>query len=99
MKLQSDRLIKFDHCLPIYNWFYPLQFDTVVETSADQQLPVFQKANNPGAQTLALYLHIPFCDTICSFCPFTRTVLHAPESVDYYMRAMLREIEWKAQRG
>lgn len=39
-----------------------------------------------------LYIHIPFCETICSFCPFDKSV-GTEEQIDTYIRALYREIE------
>src|SRR5690348_8018786 len=48
-----------------------------------------EPATGPGLK--ALYLHIPFCDTICSFCPFVKSV-GSKERVSAYLDALLREL-------
>lgn len=40
---------------------------------------------------LGLYVHIPFCETICSFCPYCK-VLYSKENCDAYIDALLQEI-------
>lgn len=40
----------------------------------------------------AIYLHIPFCDTICSFCPFIKSG-GSTERIASYVSAIVREIE------
>lgn len=40
---------------------------------------------------LGLYVHIPFCERICSFCPYCK-VLYSKENCDAYIDALLREI-------
>lgn len=40
---------------------------------------------------LGLYVHIPFCEKICSFCPYCK-VLYSKEMCDAYIDALLREI-------
>lgn len=40
---------------------------------------------------LGLYVHIPFCEKICSFCPYCK-VLYAKENCDAYIDALLQEI-------
>ena len=40
---------------------------------------------------LGLYVHIPFCKSICSFCPYCK-VLYDKETADRYIDALLREI-------
>ncbi len=51
----------------------------------DQQLP-FSDCDNLG-----LYVHIPFCKSICSFCPYCK-VKYTKELCDKYIDALLREI-------
>jgi oxygen-independent coproporphyrinogen-3 oxidase len=45
--------------------------------------------HTPGKK--ALYVHIPFCDTICTFCPFAKSV-GTPERIDAYLRALAVEL-------
>ena len=41
---------------------------------------------------LGLYVHIPFCRTICSFCPYCK-VVYEKELADKYLKSLLDEIE------
>ena len=43
-------------------------------------------------ENLGLYVHIPFCASICSFCPYCK-VPYDPDLCDRYIDALLREIE------
>jgi len=40
---------------------------------------------------LGLYVHIPFCRTICKFCPYCKEVYHT-EKMNRYMDYLLKEI-------
>ena len=51
----------------------------------DQQLP-FESCSELG-----LYVHIPFCEHICGFCPYCKTV-YSKEACDRYIDALIREI-------
>lgn len=51
----------------------------------DQTLPFAQ------CQELGLYVHIPFCRRLCSFCPYCKEV-YSPQRCDRYLDALLREI-------
>ena len=42
-------------------------------------------------ENLGLYVHIPFCEKICSFCPYCK-VLYSKELCDGYIDALLQEI-------
>lgn len=98
MRLVAHPVYKFDRCIPIYNWLYPLQ----------NQAPLTCPTGRAGHRTFgqidptrltsrALYFHIPFCDTICSFCPFVRGPYRSAELVERYVQALLRELEIKAK--
>lgn len=93
MDIVSSDLFPFDMQYPVYNFFYPTsgvvigreQFD---ETLAGVSLMVKKRA---------LYVHIPFCDTICSFCPFTRGRVTDVNIIELYVQALINEIELKTQ--
>lgn len=45
-----------------------------------------------GLKELGLYVHIPFCRSICSFCPYCK-VVYDKELAEEYLGALLSEIE------
>lgn len=51
----------------------------------DQELPF------SDCDGLGLYVHIPFCRSICSFCPYCKT-LYSEEACSRYIDALIREI-------
>lgn len=51
----------------------------------DQHLP-FEACKNLG-----LYVHIPFCRSICNFCPYCK-VLYSKELCSHYIDTLLKEI-------
>ena len=46
----------------------------------------------PECEGLGLYVHIPFCRSLCAFCPYCKT-LYSPEKCGRYIDALLKEIE------
>ncbi len=90
--LRQQSLIKFDRQFPIYNFFFPSQ-------GKERSKGTFQEIWT-GAQrhmrSRALYFHIPFCDTICNFCPFTRGKYSDRAVIDRYVESLLTEIRMKA---
>ncbi|KEO82590.1 coproporphyrinogen-III oxidase family protein [Tumebacillus flagellatus] len=88
-------LLKFDQQLPVYNWYYPFPSDEddVVDTvDAMRTIPVSKDGYR------ALYFHIPFCDTLCTFCPFFRSTAYTyHEFIDQYLEALFLEMAWKSQ--
>ncbi|MGL6056979.1 MAG: coproporphyrinogen-III oxidase family protein [Culicoidibacterales bacterium] len=54
------------------------QYDNLLEYEQNEQL--------------GLYVHIPFCRTICSFCPYCKET-YDPKVAQSYLQALLQEIE------
>lgn len=50
-------------------------------------------AEIPCDMPLSLYLHVPFCDTLCWFCGCHTKVVNTYSPVSAYMDALVREIE------
>ena len=50
-----------------------------------------QKLDFENTENLGLYVHIPFCKSICNFCPYCKT-LYSKELCDKYIDALLQEI-------
>lgn len=93
---EHDTLLKFDRQLPVYNWYYPFLTADSPKVSAHDALVRLE--NVPGGRRRALYFHVPFCDTICTFCPFYRVANHSEtDTVERYVNALLKEIELKSQ--
>lgn len=71
---------------PFFDFNFAANHRALVEAFlAEQPAP-----ENRGGRK-ALYVHIPFCDTICSFCPFVKAV-GSPERVDAYLAALAVEL-------
>lgn len=84
----------FSDLLPVYNWFYPLASDQ--QNEPDDPLTVFDRLPRSTGRTLALYLHIPFCSSICSFCTFLKKKSCQVGEIEDYVEALIREISLKA---
>lgn len=83
--------VLFDRHLPIFNWPYP--FDAEDCFTAD---PTYAYRNPPTApRRRAVYVHIPFCETICGFCPFSKELYRSEEELDIYLDALICEMRIK----
>jgi oxygen-independent coproporphyrinogen-3 oxidase len=51
----------------------------------------------PGA-TLSIYLHVPFCDSLCWFCGCHTKVVRRYDPIAAYLDALLQEIDLVAER-
>ena len=52
----------------------------------------------PDRASLSLYLHVPFCDTLCWFCGCHTKITRQYAPVAAYLQALMREIEAVAAR-
>ena len=43
----------------------------------------------------AIYIHVPFCETICSFCPFSREKHKSDADIEQYVHALISELDMK----
>ncbi|WP_067430239.1 coproporphyrinogen-III oxidase family protein [Nocardioides jensenii] len=86
--------IKFDEQFPVYNWLYPMKGQDL-DVITHQKL--FGAVDVSRVRNRALYFHIPFCETICTFCTLNRG-LGAPgdEAIELYVQALIKEIRIKA---
>ncbi|SDB85864.1 coproporphyrinogen-III oxidase family protein [Paraburkholderia lycopersici] len=95
MRLTGHSVIKFDSFLPLYNWIYPIGGSASKRFIGKDAADVFHHIQ--PSLSRALYIHIPFCDTICSFCPFVRTAGYDSQEIGKYVQTLVREIELKAR--
>lgn len=77
----------------LWNFLYPFFGDNAGENAKERVLEsVIHKDNNLRPGKNALYLHIPFCDTICSFCPFIKSTKYEPV-IGKYVEALIEEMK------
>ena len=57
----------------------------VFKNEYDQSLPFAE------CEDLGLYVHIPFCKSICNFCPYCKTK-YSQQACNRYIDALIREI-------
>ncbi len=71
---------------------YPtaLQFSGAVNAAAYEQ---HARLSNHRPQPLSLYVHIPFCQSLCYYCGCNKIVTRNQARVDRYLELLHREIE------
>lgn len=77
--------------------------DAVVYAGFDRlmQLQMTAPVHFPAAaaqQPQVLYIHVPFCESLCPFCSFHRVLLDAPLAQRYF-RALRKELRAVADKG
>jgi len=72
----------------VYQYPPPLCLPTI---DSDHTVKIMKKANSSEDRSIGLYIHIPFCVSICSFCHYARLVPTSDEQVWVYLRALKQE--------
>ncbi len=97
----SDELLRrFDISGPRYT-SYPTA-DRFVEafTDEDYAQALTQRRSGPAAMTLplSLYIHIPFCESLCYYCACNKIITKHHDRATEYLRYLEREVELHVER-
>ncbi len=81
---------KYDRPVPRYT-----SYPTAPHFTPDVDREVYREwlAALPGDAVLSLYLHVPFCDTLCWFCGCHTRVVNRYDPIARYSRLLEREID------
>ncbi len=92
--LNIERMSEYYPTQPLlWNFLYPFFGEGSYEGAEERVKDVlFAAASERKPGKNALYLHIPFCDTICSFCPFIKSTKYEPV-IGQYVDMLIREME------
>lgn len=90
-----ELLTRFDVPGPRYT-SYPTA-DRFVEAFGEEEyvLALEQRRQGTASQALplSLYIHIPFCESLCYYCACNKIITKHPERADVYLRYLSREVE------
>lgn len=90
-----DLLRRFDVSGPRYT-SYPTA-DRFVEAFGEQEYVLALQQRKIGsvgkATPLSLYVHIPFCESLCYYCACNKIITRHPERAEVYLRYLSREID------
>ena len=75
------------------------QYPVPVSCHTQEELPelMLLDKKQEKIRKAVLYVHIPFCEKICSFCPFNK-YQHSRADVDRYLEALMKEIHAYSSR-
>ena len=93
ISITPELLTRFDVSGPRYT-SYPTA-DRFVEAfgEAEYVLALQQRRSVVNALPLSLYVHIPFCESLCYYCACNKIITKHPERAEVYLRYLSREID------
>ena len=95
--ITPDMLQKYDVAGPRYT-SYPTADRFVEAFTADAyQLALAQRHMGAATQPLSIYVHIPFCESLCFFCACNKIVTKHHERSAEYLSYLRREIALQVQ--
>ena len=91
----TDLIVRYGGRGPRYT-SYPtaLQFSESLTAEDYRQQAL---ASNESKVPLSLYVHIPFCHSLCYYCGCNKIVTHNQARVDLYIAMLYREIKMQAE--
>jgi oxygen-independent coproporphyrinogen-3 oxidase len=90
--VELDLLRKYDQPGPRYTSYPTIPFfhEGVREKEYLHHLKFDDRFKNQ--ESISLYFHLPFCDTLCYFCGCNMMVVHDREKIDTYLDYLLKEM-------
>lgn len=89
----SELLAKYDVPVPRYT-SYPTVPNWSVQPSTDSWLASVRRAADEPSCSLALYAHIPFCESLCTYCGCNTVITRNHDRGQPYVDLLLRELDW-----
>jgi oxygen-independent coproporphyrinogen III oxidase len=93
--VSSDLLRQFDVSGPRYT-SYPTADRFVEACAADNHVRALEQRRAGNAAMglpLSIYVHIPFCESLCYFCACNKIITKNPERAQLYLRYLSREVD------
>ena len=93
----TDLFAKYDVPAPRYTSYPTVPFWSNTPTT-EQWLSDLNEACEDPTTTWSLYLHLPFCEALCTFCACNTVITRNHEREDGYVKLLLREWELYTDR-
>lgn len=95
--ITKELLEKYNTPVPRYTSYPPANFFTE-EYSPEKYEEAVRTSNQWKPDYISFYFHVPFCKKLCYFCGCNSYGMRKLDAVDYYMKAMIRELEMVISR-
>lgn len=89
--LTEEIINKYNKPAPRYTSYPPANFFTEKFTSEDYRFSIME-SNNQHPQHISIYIHIPFCHSLCYYCGCNSMLLKNKYEVKDYINALKKEM-------
>jgi oxygen-independent coproporphyrinogen-3 oxidase len=86
-------ILKYNTSGPRYTSYPPAPVFTSKFGPQDYREAILTAEQSPVSPDISLYLHIPFCDTLCYYCGCTTFITRNRQSIREYIQFLTKEIE------
>lgn len=93
----TDLFAKYDVPAPRYTSYPTVPFWSDSPTT-EEWLNQLEKACDDATITWSLYMHLPFCETLCTFCACNTVITQDHRREDVYVELLLREWQLYTER-
>ncbi len=93
----SDLFAKYDVPVPRYT-SYPTVPEWAARPTTDEWIDSLSAALADPAATVSLYLHLPFCQSLCTFCGCNTVITRDHARAAPYMQRLLHELDLYLER-
>jgi len=90
-----ELIARYDSHGPRYTSYPTVKVFDEKFDEADYRAIATRSNQLPIPNALSLYLHIPFCDTVCYYCACNKVITKNRARAQQYLSRLIREIEWQ----
>lgn len=95
-EVNGDLVAQYNRPGPRYT-SYPTAPHFTEDFGAIEFLSEIRQSNKQPDRVLSLYVHLPFCKSLCYYCGCHMMVTHRPEKIEQYVRYVEREVDLVAR--
>jgi len=92
LKVDLELVAKYNRPGPRYT-SYPTAPHFNEEVTEQDWKQAIENNNLTADKDLSLYLHLPFCDTLCYFCGCTTVITRNRDHIETYLNHLIQELE------
>jgi len=97
MEINNAFLEKYNKTGPRYTSYPPAPFFST-DYGNQHLIENIIQSNTENPQNISIYIHIPFCPQLCHFCGCTTYTGAKASTIDTYIDALVKEIEFTAEK-